>query len=290
MQNPSSSSDELKAISAWDVLRTRRAAQPPNPLRYSHSFWFAIAVFVLAITLTISIFPANAIESDMLADAKQAKLDGFPDLPPGDPTDKELSDWIIEWYTGEDAVDFPGRTAVLELTGRVGKYEADSSLLNLGVMGSLAALVFLAAIGFARALNNLYALGYGASVLSPAWAFISWMLPLLSFVLPWRVVTEVLQCAWLRSDDGEMTGPRWPQYLAGLWGISFAGLWLLNPVSVNLFVGTGDIDGWINHIEWTERMMFWMPFPAFFTAALLLLVAIKQHGRYRALDRRASAL
>lgn len=287
MPNSGGSSDELKAISAWDVLRARRAPHPPNPLRYAHSFWFAIAVLVLAIALTISVFPARTVESDMLADARQAKLDGFPDLPPGDASDKEINDWIDEWNFIPLAS--PGRTTIRELSERVGEYDTDSSLLNLGVMGSLAALVFLSALGFGRALNNLYALGYGASVLSPAWAFISWLMPVLSFVLPWRVVTEVVQCAWLQSSDDHSSGPRWPQYLAGLWGVAFAGLWLLNPVSVDIFIGHNDINGWINHIQWTERMMFWLPVPAFLTAAMLLLVALKQHGRYRELDRQATA-
>lgn len=288
MQGSGSSSDEQKAISAWVALQPRRAPHPPNPLRYSHTFWFALGVFALAIALTISIFPARAVESDMLADARQAKIDGFPSLPPGDPTNQQLNDWIGEWYTGD--IPFPGRGPVLELAARVGEYETDSSLINLGVTGSLAALVFLAGLGFGRALNNLYALGYGASVLSPAWAFISWIVPLLSFVLPWRVVTEVVQCAWQKPEDAATGGTsRWPQYLAGLWGVAFAALWLLNPISVNIFFRGGDIDAWIGHIQWTERMLIWLPVPAFFTAVMLMAVAIKQHGRYRELDRIATA-
>ncbi len=284
MRGADDGTEDLKVTSAWDVFRTRREPSPPNPLRYSHSFWLALGVFALAIALTIAVIPARSIELDMVEDARQAKADGFPDLPPG-ALGRPLADWMREWR--DRGVSLPSFSKTEALALRVLDYEGDSALLNLGVVASLAAFVLLAAIGFVRALSNLYALGYGPSVLSPAWALVSWLLPVLSFVLPWRMVVEVTQCAWQRS--GDEVSPRWPMVLAGLWGLSFIGLWLFNPITVNVFMPRDDIDDWITHIQWTQWMLTWLPVPAFFTAGMLLMVAFRQHVRYIDLDRLARA-
>ena len=277
---------EPQQLAAWDVLRARRSPHPPNPLRYKHSIWLGLGVLFAAIALIASIFPARSIESEMRSDTEAARLEGFPDLPPGYATDRQIQDFITEW--SGSTPDLPGLTRIVEMSDRVGEYQDDSSVINLGVMGSLFALVFLAAVAFGRALNNLYALGYGASALSPAWGFIAWFLPILSFVLPWRVVTEAFQCAWQRPEV-ESGAFMWTQVVSGLWGLSFIGLWVLNPVTVTWFVPRGDIDEWINHFEWTERMLLWLPFPVFFTVVMLLIVAVRQHQRYRLLDMAASS-
>ncbi len=287
MRENEKSASDLKTISAWDALRPRRRSQPANPVRYAHLFWFGLGVLALAIALTVAVIPARSVELDMRDEAITAKLQGFPDLPPGGGNSEAIADWRQEWRNSGLASLTHERT--LDLSFRVGEYEDDSAVLNLAVMGSLLGLMILAGLGFGRALNNLYALGYGTSTLSPAWAFVSWLLPILSFVLPWRVVTEVLDCAWQKPDDDPATAPKWPLYLAGAWGLVFAALWILNPVSLNIFSPRGDIDEWISHITWTGRMLLWLPVPALLTGALLLVVAVRQHGRYRELDRMAAA-
>lgn len=285
MYNQGGSSSGLpEQITAWDVFKAHRSPHPPNPLRYQHNLWLVLLVFLAAIGLTASIIAARGTEADMRADTVAFKAEGFPDLPPGYATDRQLQNFIDEWRQAPGIL--PNFDRIVEASDRVGQYQDDTSIINLGVMGSLLALVFLSAYAFSRALNNLYALGYGASVLSPAWAFISWMLPILSFVLPWRVVSEVFQCSWTKPD--EATGFRWTHVVSALWGIAFAGLWILNPVTVNWFVPRNDIDQWISHIEWTETMLLWLPVPAFFTAAMLLVVALRQHSRYRQLDAQAA--
>ncbi len=287
MYNPGGpTSGQPEQITAWDVFRARRAPHPPNPLRYKHSIWLGLGVLLAAIALTASIIPARSIESEMRSDTEAAKLEGFPDLPPGNATDRQIQNFITEW--SGSTPDLPGFTRIVEMSGRVGEYQDDSAVINLGVMGSLFGLVFLAAVAFGRALNNLYALGYGASALSPAWGFIAWFLPILSFVLPWRVVTEAFQCAW-QQPEGESGGLSWTQLVTGLWGLTFIGLWVLNPVTVTWFVPRNDIDQWINHFQWTERMLLWLPVPAFFTAVILLIVAWRQHIRYRSLDKIATS-
>lgn len=282
MYNQGGSASGLpEQITAWDVFRARRSPHPPNPLRYSHNLWLALIVLAAAIGLTASVIAARGVEADMRADSEAAKQEGFPDLPPGYATDRQIQNFINEW-SPEPGI-LPSGTRIRELSDRVGEYGDDSGIVNLGVMGSLIALVFVAAYAFGRALNNLYALGYGASALSPAWAFISWMLPILSFVIPWRVVTETFRCSWMNpGEDGG--GVHWTQLVTGLWGLSFIGLWLLNPVTATWFFPRNDIDQWIDHLIWTERMLLWLPIPAFFTAAMLLVVAVSQHQRYRVLD------
>lgn len=243
----------------------------------------------IAILLTVIVVPARELETVMRTDVEAARLAGFPQLPPAYATGDEITEFIEEWdLTGPGA---PSEEQIEEISIRLGEYLDESALFALGIIAGLLGLVVFSAIAFTRALNNLYALGHEFSVLSPAWAFASWFIPLLSFVLPWRTVSEVLARTWdtgsVADEDSPRRGPRWTVIVAGLWGASYIGLWLLNPISLGVFLSTNDIDGWINLTTWSQRMMLWLPVPAILTAVLLLAVSIQQRNRYVKLDARA---
>ena len=272
----------------WEVFRARRDHHPSNPLRYAHTIRFAVSVAILAVLITVIVVPARSVETEMHADVAAAKRSGFPQLPPKYGTAEQIDKFIDEWNLDERGS--PSRQTIEALSARVGEYDDDSALFATGMVFGLIGLVFLSAFAFTRALNNLYALGHEFSTLSPAWAFISWFIPLLSFVLPWRVVAETVSHAWSPPGDGERPrGTRCAEIVSGLWGVSFIGLWLLNPFTVNVFVRSNDIDGWLNKLEWTEWMMVWLPVPALLTAAVLMAVTVKQHRRYLRLDSRAGS-
>ncbi|MCH7969600.1 MAG: DUF4328 domain-containing protein [Chloroflexi bacterium] len=223
----------------------------------------------------------------MLAEVDVAKQSGFPQLPPPYASSKRIADFIDEWNL--NAPGSPSRQEIQAMSIRVGNYGDDSALLNLGIGSSLIGILFISAVAFSRASNNLYALGYPLPKISTSWAAASWFIPLLSFVLPWMVVSEIFSSLWSNPGDVERS-PRFrlSAIVASLWGLSFIGLWLLNPITVNWFIPTNNIDDWLNKIVWTERMMIWLPISTFITAAALLVVSIKQHRRYRLLDARAT--
>ena len=165
------------------------------------------------------VVPARKVETDMRKDVETAKLAGFPQLPPEFATPEDISAFIYEWnLIGPDE---PSRQEIEELSLRAGKYRDDSALFNLGIVASLIGLVILSATAFTRALNNLYALGHELSSLSPAWVLGSWFIPLLSFVLPWRAVKEVVTRTWqtgsVADRDERARGARWTGIVTGLW-------------------------------------------------------------------------
>ncbi len=280
--------DPLKPRWPWEVVRARRTKfDPINEFRYAHTLWLAISVLVLAVLITLLVNPARAVETEMHADVETAKDAGFPQLPPGYATPKQIARFITDWNLSRPGS--PSRQQIETLSTRVGEYRDDSALLNAGIVFSLIGILFVSAIAFSRALNNLYALGYEFSKISRAWAFVSWLIPLLSFVLPWLMVTEIFNRLWSNPGDIKQSSRlRWSSIAAGLWGLSFIGLWLLNPITVNWFMPASDIDDWLNKIVWTERMMVWLPISTIITAAALLVVSVKQHQRYRLLDARAA--
>ena len=272
----------------WDVFKSQSGPHPSNPLRYAHTLWFAVSVAAAAVLVTVLVFPARSVETEMRVSVDEARQIGFPDLPPGYASPEQILVFMSEWgLVGADSPTFQDAQA---LSQRVGEYQDESALYNLGITAGLFALVFLSAFAFTRALNNLYALGYETSVLSPAWGFASWFLPILSFVLPWRIVAETFNQAWSSpGQDDRQQNARLPVVVSALWGLSFIGLWLLNPFTVNVFVPTNDIDGWLNSVVWSERMLMWLPVPALLTAAVLGALSVKQHRRYVRLDARARA-
>ncbi|MCI0882628.1 MAG: DUF4328 domain-containing protein [Chloroflexi bacterium] len=288
-QGKQSTEDPLKPRWPWEVVRARqRNFDPANPLRYSHNLRLATSVLILAVLLTLFVNPARTVETDMLADVEAAKVSGFPQLPPPYASPERIAEFVDEWNL--DASGSPSRQQIESLSVRIGEYGDDSALLNLGISASLIGILFISAVAFSRASNNLYALGYPQPKISTTWAAVSWFVPLLSFVLPWMVVSEIFRTLWTSPDDVERS-PRFrlSSIAAGLWGLSFIGLWLLNPASVHLLLPANDIDDWLSKIAWAERMMTWLPITTFITAAALLVVSVKQHRRYRLLDARAAA-
>lgn len=280
--------DPLKPRRPWEVVRARRPKfDPANPVRYSHTLRLAFLVLVLAVAITLFTIPARTVETEMLADVRAAKQSGFPQLPPPYASPERMADFVDEWNL--NAPGSPSRQQIEELSIRVGMYGDDSAILNLGIVSSLIGVLFISAVAFSRASNNLYALGYPLAKFSTAWAAVSWFIPLLGFVLPWIVVSEIFRSLWTSPDDIErLPRLRWSSIAAGLWGLSFIGVWLLNPITVHWFFPTNDIDDWLNKIVWTERMMVWLPISTFITAAALLVVSVRQHRRYRLLDARAA--
>lgn len=275
--------DDLQPTRPWHVVRSKRRNDPNNPARYGSTVKLAFAVLVAAVVLTLVTFPARVVDHDMKIRTEQAKADGFPQLPPGYATPEQISDFREKW--GQTGASVPPFEQVAELSQEVGLYDTDSSLWGLGLVVSLGAVVFMCAIAFSRALNNLFALGFESPGLSPAWAFSSWFIPILGWFLPWWVVSSILGVLW--SDrDGDVSKPKlWAQAVAGIWGITNLGLWALSPFVISWFFPTGNIDQWITRFDWSMRMMSWVPIPALVSAAVLLLVAFEQRRVYKRRER-----
>ena len=286
-QDKQTPDDPLKPRWPWEVVRTRIPEfDPANPLRYAHGLRLAVFLIVLVIAVVLLVFPARTVEAEMLVDVEAAKQSGFPQLPPEYASPERITDFIDEWNLRGPGS--PTRTQIEELSIRVARYGDDSAFLNLGIVSSLIGIFFISAVAFSRASNNLYALGYEPAKFSPTWAAVSWFIPLLSFVLPWLVVDEIFGRLW--SDPGsedKSSRLRLSSIMAALWGVSFIGLWLLNPLTVNLLLPTNNIDDWLSKIVWTERMLGWLTISTSVTAVALLVISVKQHRRYRLLDARA---
>ena len=272
----------------WSVVRAKQNNDPVNPIRYEHTFKLAVSILALAVLVAVVVFPARAVEQEMQVDAESAKLAGFPQLPPGNAWGEQIDKFIDKWNL--TAPGSPSREDIEVMAERVGKYGDDTSLLNLGLVIPLIAIAFVSAVAFPRALNNVFALGFKSSAIPPAWAAISWFVPLLSFVLPWRVVAENHNPVEVDAD-GETVGERslGLSIVSTIWGLAFLGLWLLNPMTVPMLFPTNDIDGWLTNIAWQQRMMFWLPITSFITAFVLLAISFRQHKRYRRLETEAAS-
>jgi len=268
-------------------VRSKQVNDPANPIRYGHTFKLAVSILALAIVIAVAVIPARAVEIEMLADVEAAKLDGFPQLPSAYAFGDQIDQFIDDWNLTEPGS--PSRGEIEAMSDRVGKYDDDTALSSLMLVIPLVAIAFISAVAFPRALNNIYALGFKASAIPPAWAAISWFVPFLSFVLPWRVVDEIHNPVVV-DDDGKRVGGRslGLSIVATIWGLAFVGLWLLNPVMVPRLFPTNDIDGWLTSIAWQQRMMIWLPITSFINAFVLLAIAIRQHRRYRRLEAEAA--
>lgn len=246
--------DPTKPRWPWSVFKARGKHDPPNPLRYVSSVRLSLAAAILTVLLAALVVPALAVESEIRSDIEEAKASGFPQVPSGYASDAQISEFIEEWSLNSPGS--PSRQEIEALSLRVGKYDDDSALFNVGIMFSLTWIVFVSAIAFVRGSNNLYALGFGFSFVSPAWAFASWFIPLMSFIVPWRLIAQILGYMWSHPASDER--PRlafWPEIVAGIWSVSFIGLWLLNPFTVNVFVPSNDIGEWLSKNVWGMRMM-----------------------------------
>jgi hypothetical protein len=212
-----------------------------------------------------------------------AKLAGFPGLPPGYGSAKQLSDFYKDWPLSD--LSSLSEADVIELSAIVGEYENDSALTNAGVAFSLLGVMIVSAIAFSRASNNLYALGYNHSQIPPAWAFFLWFVPPLSFFLPWQVVSGLFSPV-TENKEGEKVqrSSARSRVIPSIWGLAFLGLWILNPITLQWFGPTGDIDGWLAKLTWSDRMLIWLPITTFINLIVLLIVTISQHRRYRILD------
>ena len=118
----------------------------------------------------------------MLAEVRAAKDSGFPQLPPPYASPKRIADFVDEWNLVEPGS--PSRQQIEAMSIRAGKYDDDSAPFKVGIVFSLIAIVIISAAAFSRASNNLFTLGYPMAKFSPTWAFVSWFIPLLGFVLP----------------------------------------------------------------------------------------------------------
>jgi hypothetical protein len=247
----------------------------------------AFGVLLAAILLSVLTFPARSIEIEMRADTEQAKAEGFPQLPPGYATPKQLDNYSQKWFVG--GTGYPLRKDLEDLSIRVGVYDVDSSLYGLGIMAGLIAVVFMSAVAYSRSMQNLYALGFETPGVSSAWVFASWFIPVLGWVLPWWIISVILGRYWSRGSDEEPARPTILAWiLSGIWGLTNLGLWILNPLTVTWFFSTGDIDRWLTRFAWTERMLIWLPVPVLVTAVVLLVITFEQRRRYRARERVAA--
>jgi hypothetical protein len=269
------------------VFRPARPSDPANPLRYLSTLKAAIALFVLAALVTLVVFPLRNLEANFEAVALEARANGVPQLPPAYATPEELQEFFEEWniacsFTSESGLPPCGYFA--ELSEQRGQYEDDASLMYAGLMSGLLASLVVAAFAFSRALNNLDALGRRPSHIPQAWAFASFLIPLLNLVLPWKIVDEVWRAAWSKGEGWErgLDGGR-PSVVVALWGIAVAVTAFLNPVMVTWVFSRSDIDGWVRQSEWMERALIWLPAFVIFTALLLAVITWRQRRRIREL-------
>ena len=274
-----------KSTWPWDVYKAGDGNAPANPVRYEHSTKVVIAMFVVVILVAVLASSARTVETDMLADARAAKEAGFPQLPPGHASSARIAEFIEKWNL--NAPGSPPRRDIDALSLRVGDYEIDSSLYNLGITSGFLAVLFFSAVAYSRALNNLRALGHEVAVLAAAWAFASWFVPIMNFIVPWRIVARTLHHAWSGGDSSSTSGgsgAKWAVVFAGTWGVVWIGFLFLNPLSISFLMGSGDIDERIRQLAAYDLMMLYLPVLMAVNAAVLAMISYRQRKRYRLLD------
>lgn len=273
----------------WSVFVPEKRGHPANPLRYSSTIPLAIGMALVAAFVVWIVFPTHSKNTEMHAIVADAAAGGIPQVPPAYATASDMQQFIEKWEIScSDTINGISFCQYLPiLAEQHGEYRDNMSVLFLALVAGLVAALFIVAIAFSRALNNLYALGHDASEIPQAWALTGFFIPVLNLVLPWFIVDQIWRAAWSRKDG--TTGSSRASVVAGLWGLVVIITAVLNPVTMSWFIPQSDISGWLTHLEWVNRSLMWVIVPIIFTTLLLMVVTWRQHRRFLQLDATARA-
>ena len=231
--------------------------------------------------------PLRGIETDYLEVVVQAKVDGFPQLPPGNALDQHIVDFRQKWGSKLGDITFD-EIAALSIV--IGDYELESSPLYLGIMLPLFGIWLMTATLVSRTYKNLYALGFESPGVSSTWVFVTCLVPVVAFVVPWWAFYQTIRIASERPEKDRTPLLLLRTRFIGIgWGLANAWLWLMNPVAIFLFFPVRNIDGWIRRLESTESMLGLIAVPLIATWLFMATLVLMQNRIYQKRERVAGA-